>query len=143
MTGYEVTVDDLRRTAGKYETLKGDLGASRVPESQLSPDVLGHVELAGWLTAVMDQVGNAHVALGDGLDALSTFLKGKAADYEEADELSARQMAPGPWGPSPFTPGRSSALPYGPGTPLVQPQPFPDFPVPNTGGTSPASEENR
>lgn len=139
MTGYEVTIDDLRRTAGKYDTLKGDLGSSRVPESQLSPDVLGHVELAGWLTAVMDQVGNAHVALGDGLDTLATFLTEKATDYEEADERSAQLMAPGPWGPRPFTPGQSSSFPYG--NP-VQSQPFPYSPVPRSGGSLPSSEEN-
>jgi hypothetical protein len=141
VTGYEVTVEDLRRTAGKYDTLKGDLGSSRVPESQLSPDVLGHVELAGWLTAVMEQVGNAHVALGDGLDALSTFLKGKADDYEEADELSAQRMAPGPWGPRPFTPGQSSSVPYGTYTAPL-PQPFPYVPAPGSGGSLPPSEEN-
>lgn len=142
MTGYEVTVDDLRRTAGKYETLKSDLGSSRVPESQLSPDALGHVELAGWLTAVMEQVGNAHVALGDGLDALATFLTGKATDYEEADERSAQRMTPGPWGPHPFTPGQSSSVPYGTGTPL-QSQPFPTFPLPGSGESLHSSEENR
>ncbi|NYI80354.1 WXG100 family type VII secretion target [Nocardioides panzhihuensis] len=139
MTGYEVTVDDLRRTAGKYDTLKSDLGSSRVPEAQLSPDVLGHVELAGWLTAVMEQVGNAHVALGDGLDTLSTFLTGKAADYEDADERSAQQMTSGPWGPRPFTPGQSSSFPYG--TP-VQPQPFPYFPTSGSEGSFPSPKEN-
>ena len=142
MSGYEVTVDDLRRTAGKYETLKGDLGTSRVPDSQLAPDVLGHIELAGWLTAVMEQVGNAHVALGDGLDALAAFLKGKAADYEEADEQSARRMAPGPWGPSPFTPGQSSSFPYGPATSPSLPEPFLRIPAQGPSGELPSSEEN-
>lgn len=97
MNGYEVTVEDLRRTAGKYDALRDDLGTSKVPDSALGPDRVGHIEVASWLKEVLSQAKDAHQELGKGLGSLSEYLRSKARDYEQADLDSAELMEPGPW----------------------------------------------
>lgn len=85
MSGYEVTVEDLRRASRKYDALVEDLGSSKMPDSALSPDRLGHNEVASWLKAVVNESKDAHKELKAGLDRISEFLIDKARDYEQAD----------------------------------------------------------
>ena len=124
MSDYEVTVEDLRRTAGKYDALRDDLGSSRMPDSGLGPDRAGHIEVASWLKDVLQQAKDAQKELGKGLESLSEYLRNKARDYEQADQFSAALMKSGPWAegggssllPSTFSPGQapgpSQQLPY-------------------------------
>lgn len=112
MNGYEVTVEDLRRTAGKYDALHEDLGSSKMPDTALGPERVGHTEVASWLKDVLRDARDAHRELGDGLDRLAEFLRRKALDYEQADQDSADRMKPGTLfdgsGPYVWTPGHGS-----------------------------------
>lgn len=85
MSGYEVTVEDLGRASRKYDALVEDLGASKMPDSALSADRLGHNEVASWLKEVVNESKDAHKELKDGLGRISEFLIDKARDYEQAD----------------------------------------------------------
>lgn len=124
MNGYEVTIDDLRRTAGKYDALLDDLGSSKMPDSAVGADRVGHIEVASWLKEVLSQTKDAQRELANGLESLSEYLRDKARDYEQADLDSALQMQHGP-----FADGSSSMLTPlsdGPGT-SGHAQPLPDI----------------
>jgi hypothetical protein len=95
--GYEVLVGGLRAAAGSYRTVGTELG-STVEITHVEPDSLGHVELAAWLKAVVEQCGNAHTALKDGANGLGDDLDAAAHHYESADEQT------GQWFQSPFDP---------------------------------------
>ncbi|MFE6645975.1 hypothetical protein ACFVJS_05405 [Nocardioides sp. NPDC057772] len=122
MNGYEVTIEDLRRTAGKYDALLEDLGSSKMPESAAGSDRVGHVQVAAWLKDVLSQSRDAHRQLGKGLESLSEYLRDKARDYEQADLDSAHRMRPGL-----VAEGGSSKLTPLPDTPRLsgQQQPLP------------------
>jgi hypothetical protein len=126
MNGYEVTVEDLRRTAGKYDALREDLGSSKMPDSPLGPDRVGHIEVASWLKEVLSQANDAQRQLGKGLGSLSEYLRDKARHYEQADLDSADLMRPGSWaeggGNSKLTP-----LPYFQGQAPGNVQPMPNI----------------
>lgn len=97
MSGYEVTVEDLRRTAGKYDAMRDDLGSSKLPDTDLGPNRVGHCEVASWLTEVLAQAKAAQQELGQGLESLAEYLRDKARDYEQADFDSADLMQRGSW----------------------------------------------
>ena len=139
MSDYEVTVEDLRRTAGKYDALRDDLGSSKMPDSGLGPDRAGHIEVASWLKDVLQQAKDVQRELGKGLESLSEYLSSKARDYEQADQFSAALMKQVPWAdgggdtltPSTFSPGQA------PGS--SQPLPYTWDPNSSGGGSSLAS----
>lgn len=121
MNGYEVTIEDLRRTAGKYDALVEDLESSKMPDSAVGPERVGHIEVASWLKEVVSQSKDAQRELGKGLESLSEYLRDKARDYEQADLDSARRMQPGPLeqgGSSRLTPLSSVPNLYGHQQPL-------------------------
>ncbi|MGH3351374.1 MAG: hypothetical protein ACRDPS_11970 [Nocardioides sp.] len=126
MGGYEVTIEDLRRTAGKYDALREDLGSSKMPDSALGPDRLGHVEVASWMKETMQAARDVHRQLGEGLGSLSEYLRTKARHYEQADLDSADLMKPGPWAESG---GHSKLTPllYSPGQGTGSSQPLPNI----------------
>lgn len=95
MSGYEVTIEDLRRASRKYDALVEDLGSSKMPDSALSADRLGHNEVASWLKEVVNESRDAHKKLKIGLDRISEFLIDKAGDYERADRDSEDLMKRG------------------------------------------------
>lgn len=95
MSGYEVTIVDLRRASRKYDALVEDLGSSKMPDSALSADRLGHNEVASWLKEVVNESRDAHKKLKIGLDRISEFLIDKAGDYERADRDSEDLMKRG------------------------------------------------
>ncbi|MEI7056253.1 hypothetical protein WBG06_10590 [Nocardioides sp. CCNWLW239] len=97
MNGYEVTVEDLRRTAAKYDALREDLEASKMPHSALAPERAGHIEVASWQKKVLSQAQDVHDGLGKDLESLAEYLRDKARDYEQADLNSAELMKPGSW----------------------------------------------
>lgn len=66
MNGYEVTIEDLRRTAGKYDALLKDLGSSKMPDSAVGSDRVGHIEVASWLKELVSQTKDAQRELGGG-----------------------------------------------------------------------------
>lgn len=114
MNGYEVTIEDLRRTAGKYDALLDDLGSSKMPDSAVGSDRVGHIEVASWLKDVVSQTKDAQRELGKGLESLSEYLRDKARDYEQADLDSAHRMQPGPFAEGGS--GKLTPLSDGPGT---------------------------
>ncbi len=107
---YDVLVDDLRSAAGDYRGVAASLGTSGVTITHITPDSLGHVELAAWLEAVAEQCANATRALHDGANDLGTDLDTAATGYETSDH-EARDAFTSPFGPSspflgpPFAPG--------------------------------------
>ncbi|MFD4326369.1 hypothetical protein ACFWQC_17150 [Nocardioides sp. NPDC058538] len=105
MNGYEVTIEDLRRTAGKYDALLEDLGSSKMPDSATGSGRVGHIEVASWLKELVSRTKDAQRELGKGLESLSEYLRDKARDYEQADLDSAHRMQS-----DPFAEGGSSKL---------------------------------
>ncbi|WP_121256534.1 type VII secretion target [Nocardioides ferulae] len=83
---YDVLVGELRAAAALHQGVIDGLGSQAVDLSGNDPTVLGHVELAAWLTAVADQCEKAHQALTDGQTSLADGLETAAADYESTDE---------------------------------------------------------
>ena len=82
---YEVLVENLRSAAGDYTTIASKVG-DPVDVSHVTPGSLGHVELAAWLTAVVDQCEKATTALHDGAAGLAESLRAAARHYETTDE---------------------------------------------------------
>jgi hypothetical protein len=126
MSGYEVTVEDLRRTAGKYDALRDDLGSSKMPDSALGPDRVGHIEVASWLKAMLLQAKDAQQELSGDLESLSEYLRDKARDYEQADLDSADLMQPGSWAKGGGG-GKLTPLPYSLGRQSGTQQPLPNI----------------
>jgi len=110
---YEVLVQELRDAAGEYDGVASSLGVTPVVIDHVTPDSLGHIELAAWLMAVAEQCGNAHTALNDGLGALALGLRTSAIDYETTDDQVADFFVDPFSGPS----SSDSLWPYGPPMP--------------------------
>ena len=128
---YDVVVGELRAAAGRYETMVGPLAGYTFTIANASPESLGHVELAGWVTAVADQCGKAGVALHDGAVGIAGSLDTTAAGYERADQGSATGFQ------QPL--GGLLGSPFGGGTPLGTPSSGPLLgpPAPGAPGLGP------
>jgi hypothetical protein len=97
---YEVLVDELRTAAGEYAGVADRVG-DPVSVTHVEPASLGHVELAAWLTAVVDQCEKATAALAAGAAGLADSLESTATRYETTDEAVAQRFTQ-PFGPAPF-----------------------------------------
>lgn len=83
---YEVVVEELRGAARKFRTVQDSTADYSYPESQcVAPDSVGHLELADWVIAVIDQCDKAGAALHTGARTLADGLVDQAADYEATD----------------------------------------------------------
>ena len=112
-------MDNLRSAAGRYHTIAGSLGTTGVEVTHVDPGSFGHVELAAWTEAVVDQCHEATRALHDGATGLADGLDAAAHYYESTDQAVAGSFR------SPFVQGPVQG-------PYVQ-QPFGRLPVPQTG----------
>lgn len=82
---YEVLVGHLRSAANDYADIAGDLG-DPVAVTHVEPESFGHVELAAWMTAVVEQCEHATTALHDGASGLAGSLRAAARHYETTDD---------------------------------------------------------
>jgi hypothetical protein len=89
---YEVLVEELRAAAKKHRDVAGDIG-DKADVDKPDAAVLGHVELAGWLVAVIDQCDKASAELHDVAGALADGLEDAALSYEGSDWWSAQQFS--------------------------------------------------
>jgi len=83
---YEVLVENLRSASGRYHTIAGSLGTDGVEVAHVDPGSFGHVELAAWMEAVVDQCHQATRALHDGATGLADGLDAAAHYYESTDQ---------------------------------------------------------
>ncbi len=83
---YEVLAGSLRDASGRYRTVATSLGSEGPEITHVEPDSLGHVELAAWLTAVVDQCDKAAEALHTDTGRLADSLDASARYYETTDE---------------------------------------------------------
>jgi hypothetical protein len=84
---YEVVVAELRASARKFHTVEDSTAGYVFPESQcVAPAAVGHLELADWILAVVEQCGKAGTALHDGAHTLAEGLETQATDYETTDQ---------------------------------------------------------
>jgi Excreted virulence factor EspC, type VII ESX diderm len=121
---FEVIIEDLRKAAGDLDSMVAPLAGYSLGAPKADAEAVGHVELAAWLVAVLEQADKAGAALHDGAGALADRLRGAAHYYEDSDGAALQRFR------SPFGPG----LPGGP-TPFGQ-GPFigPVVPTPGSGG---------
>ncbi|MEZ5096415.1 MAG: hypothetical protein R2731_10020 [Nocardioides sp.] len=113
--------------------------------ADLDAEQTGHLELAAWVEAVVDQCDKAGQALRDGALALAATLERTARDFEQTDQGVGDHFTPTSTGtPAPFTPwqpfpGLGPSAPatppvYGPPAPPVYGPPAPPTTT-GTGGT--------
>lgn len=93
---YEVIVGELTASARKFRTVQDAMSGYTFPEQAGTADAFGHVELADWVIAVVEQCNNAAKALHTGAEILADGLEAQALDYETTDQM-ARSRFVGPW----------------------------------------------
>lgn len=81
----EVEPQDLRHAATALRTATQSLVGYDFPEAEVSPTSFGHVELAAWFLAVVDQCDKAGEALGTGAESLAQRLVAAADDFTATD----------------------------------------------------------
>lgn len=81
----EVEPQDLRTAASALRGPTQSLIGYDFPEENVSPTSFGHVELAAWFLAVVDQCDKAGDALGTGAEDLATQLVAAADDFTATD----------------------------------------------------------
>jgi len=81
----EVEPQDLRNAATALRTPTQSLVGYDFPEENVSPTSFGHVELAAWFLAVVDQCDKAGDALGTGAESLAQRLVTAADDFTTTD----------------------------------------------------------
>ncbi len=122
---FEVIIEDLRTAADDLESMVAPLAGYSLGAPKADAEDVGHVELAAWLVAVLEQADKAGEALHDGADALADRLRGAALYYEDSDDAARQRFlspfgpgipgGPTPWGQGPFVgptvPGPDSGAP--------------------------------
>lgn len=99
---YEVLIGNLRTAAGSYRTVASSLGTDGVELTNLTPESVGHIELAAWVKAIAEQCDNATKALHDGATGLAGSLDASAHYYESTDQgVATTFQPPFPIGPGP------------------------------------------
>lgn len=93
---FEVVVEELRASALKFRAVQDAMACYAFPQQDVSAASVGHVELADWMIAVLEQCDKAGDALHLGADVLADGLDDQARDYETAD-AAARSRFGGPW----------------------------------------------
>lgn len=111
---FEVVIEDLRKAAGDLDSMVAPLAGYSLGAPEADAEAVGHVELAAWLVAVLEQADKAGAALHDGAGALADRLRGAALFYEQSDG-NAHQSFRSPFGPpatgpfsGPFAPAPDS-----------------------------------
>lgn len=94
----EVEPQDLRNAASDLRTPTQSLVGYDFPEEHVSPTSFGHVELAAWFLAVVDQCDKAGDALGTGAESLAQRLVTAADDFTTTDQGVAGWFGGGPGG---------------------------------------------
>ena len=123
---FEVVIENLRAAADTLRTTTDPMADYELGVTKLDSDTMGHIELAAWLEAVVEQCDNAGQALRDGAVTLAETLEATAADFERTDEQQAQQYTFPSLLP---VPGSTPTPPvYGPPAPSTTP-------TPTTGGT--------
>ena len=123
---FEVVIENLRAAADTLRTTTDPMADYELGVTKLDADAMGHIELAGWLEAVVEQCDNAGQAFRDGAVTLAETLAATAADFERTDEQQAQQ----------YTFPSLLPLPGSTPTPPVYGPPAPSTtPTPTTGGT--------
>lgn len=112
--GYEVLVEHLHEAAGKLRTITDPLEGYELASTHSKAEDFGHVELAAWFAAVVEQCDAAGQALRDGAETLATSLDTTARDYQLTDEGVASSFR------SPFT---TPGYPFAPAPPFAGPTP--------------------
>lgn len=82
----EVEPQDLRRAATDLRTPSQSLIGYDFPDEHVTPGSFGHVELAAWFLAVVDQCDKAGDALGTGCESLAGRLERAADDFTTTDQ---------------------------------------------------------
>lgn len=82
----EVEPQHLRAAARDLRTPTQSLVGYDFPEENVTPESFGHVELAAWFLAVVDQCDKAGDALGTGCESLAARLELAAADFTTTDQ---------------------------------------------------------
>jgi hypothetical protein len=85
---YEVIVDELTAAARKFRTVQDAMSGYNFPEQGVTAEAFGHVELADWVIAVVEQCDNAGGALHTGAQILADDLVTQALDYEATDQAA-------------------------------------------------------
>lgn len=83
---FEVEPQDLRAAATRLRTPSQSLIGYDFPEEHVRPESFGHVELAAWFLAVVDQCDKAGDALGTGCESLAQRLVAAADDFTATDQ---------------------------------------------------------
>lgn len=117
----EVVVENLRAAADTLRRTTEPMAGYELDVADLGAEQVGHVELAAWLEAVVDQCTQAGQALRDGAVTLADTLDRTARDFERTDQCVAVGFGPTPsttpapfWQPFPWPPPSSTAPGGGP-----------------------------
>lgn len=94
----EVEPQDLRDAATDLRAPTQSLIGHDFPDEHVSPTSFGHVELAAWFLAVVDQCDKAGDALGTGAESLAERLVAAADDFTTTDQGVAGWFDGGPSG---------------------------------------------
>lgn len=89
---YEVIVEELHAAARKFRSVQDTMSDYSFPKQCVTADAFGHVELADWVIAVVEQCDNAGRALHTGAEVLADGLEDQARDYELTDEAVQRRF---------------------------------------------------
>lgn len=81
----EVEPQDLRAAAAALRAPTQSLIGHDFAEEHVNPTSFGHVELAAWFLAVVDQCDKAGDALGTGAEHLAAHLVAAADDFALTD----------------------------------------------------------
>ncbi|MFC6285506.1 hypothetical protein ACFP3Q_06195 [Nocardioides sp. GCM10027113] len=95
MGSIEVEPGALRAAAARLRSATSPLVDYDFPEEHVTPTSFGHVELAAWFLAVVDQCDKAGQALGAGGESLAGRLAAAADDFTATDQGVASGFRPG------------------------------------------------
>lgn len=103
---FNVDPDELDRAATRVREAADPLADYTLDVGKsTSSSVVGHVELAEWIGAVLDQCIKAGGALHDGADWLASELATTAATYRDADACVTTTFTGSPLQAGPVYPG--------------------------------------
>jgi hypothetical protein len=104
---FDVDPDELDRAASRVREVSDPLASYSLDVGKMSSTEVGHVELAEWMGAVLDQCNKAGVALHDGADGLASDLAATATTYRNVDSCVATTFTGAVLQPGPVHPGVS------------------------------------
>ena len=89
---FQVLIENLSGAATELRTAVKPLEGYSLDSSNVNGVTFGHVELAAWFDAVVEQCDRAGQALHDGAEVLAGSLDNAVLVYRDADETGSLQF---------------------------------------------------